>query len=121
VNSAWKFILPVLCLPLVAADDLFLFRGDFIYVLPPEIGTQMLKHAPRDQWRHYPEHTRYIDEDNDGQNDYVAIAAGASGGFGMQLRYRLRQQANGKNRLGRWYWYVITDNTGGVVTEKFNP
>jgi len=121
MKTLWKWILPALSLPLLGASDLFIFRGDFIYLLPSEIGSQMVKYANRGSWRHFPEYTRYIDEDRDGRDDYVAIAAGAAGGYGLQLRYRLRRQANGTLLLGRWYWFIITDNSGETVIEKFNP
>ncbi len=121
MHKVWKICLPAMCLPLLGADDLFLFRGDFIYVLPTDISGEMLQLADRDSWRHFPEHTRYIDEDRDGSDDYVAIAIGAAGGFGMQLRYRLRRLSEGERRLGRWYWCVITDSRGESVFEKFNP
>ncbi len=114
-------MLPVLSLPLLGAGDLFLFRGDFVYLLPSEIGSQMVRFADRESWRHFPEYTRYIDEDRDGRDDYVAIAAGAAGGYGLQLRYRLRRRGDAQPTLGRWYWYIITDNTGETVFEKFNP
>ena len=51
----------------------------------------------------------------------MAIAVGAQGGYGMQLRYRLRQDKDGRLRVGRWYWYVITDSSGESVSEQFNP
>lgn len=121
MKTAWKLILLIVCLPVLAAEDVFLFRGDFIYVLSADVSGQMLRFADRDSWHHYPEQTRYIDEDRDGHQDYVAIALGATGGYGMQMRYRLRRLADGELRLGRWYWCVITDNSGAAVFEKFNP
>ncbi len=117
---AIKWIVPLLCLPSLATADVFLFRGDFIYILPRDISEQLSRHESRPAWRLFPEHTRYIDGNKDGKDDFVAIAVGSNRGYGMQIRYRLRYSQAGKRKLGRWYWCVITDTNGDIVFEKFN-
>ena len=105
-----------------AAADLFLFRGDFIYIIPRVVSDEMTRFAARGDWEHFTEHTRYLDVDGDGERDFVAVAFGTASGHGAQLRYRLRRDPDGTPRLGRWYWAVVmTVPDGARVFEEFNP
>ena len=103
------------------ASDLFLFRGEFIYIIPRTLSDEMIRLAGRGEWRQFPQHTRYLDLDADGTDEYVAVAFGATTGHGVQVRYRLRTAPDGSVRLGRWYWGVIVDTGGERVFEQFNP
>ncbi len=88
---------------------------------------KMIEFAPIESWihfpeKHFPELTRFIDADDDGAADFVAIGLGAEGGFGAQIRYRLNYAGNGgQPALGPWYWCVITDGSGEKIFEEFNP
>ena len=104
-----------------AAADLLLFRGEFIYIIPREMSDEMTRFAGRSDWKQFPEHTRYLDVDNDGESEFVAIAFGASTGHAAQLRYRLRKDGDGTSKLGRWYWAVVTAPDGTREFEEFNP
>ena len=105
-----------------AAASLFLFRGDFIYIIPRAVSDEMTRFAARDDWKHFTEQTRYLDVDDDGERDFVAVAFGTASGYGAQLRYRLRRDPDGTLRLGRWYWAVVmTVPDGTRVFEEFNP
>lgn len=102
------------------ATDVFLFRGEFIYIIPRVLGDEMARLAGRNEWRQFPQHTRYLDLDGDGREEFVAVAFGASTGHGAQVRYRLRYPDDGAPRLGRWYWGVVTDPQGNRLFEQFN-
>jgi len=102
------------------AADLFLFRGEFIYIIPRVLGDEMARLAGRSEWQQFPQHTRYLDPDGDGRAEFVAVAFGASAG-GAQVRYRLRYADDGTPQLGRWYWGVVTDPQGNRLFEQFNP
>ena len=102
--------------------EVILYRGEYVYLVPDAMSDRMLEFASRDAWEHFPSHTRRIDVDGDGQHDFIAIGLGASGGYGVQVRYRLRHdKEGGAPRLGRWYWGVITGPSGEKLFEKFNP
>ena len=103
------------------AADVFLFRGDFIYIIPSVVSDEMTRFASRGEWKHFSEHTRYLDLDEDGERDLVVAAFGAPTGYGAQLRYRLLQDQDGTPRLGRWYWAVVTAPDGSRAFEEFNP
>ena len=106
----------------VADAEAILFRGKFVYVVPENMADKMTELANKSDWKHVPELTRLIDADQDGRADYVAIALGAEGGYGAQIRYRLNYPGGGSEpRLGLWYWCVITDETGSKIFEEFNP
>ena len=57
----------------------------------------------------------------DGDAEFLAAAFGAKGGYGAQVRYRLRRGPDGERRLGRWYWGAIVGPGGERVLEQFNP
>ena len=108
------------------AESSLLFKDDYAYLVPPSMRQQMLRLAPRKAWQLYPQYTRKIDIDEDGEFDYVAIGLGADGGFGAQIRYRLRHYGpesieEGGERLGHWYWGVVVGPAGNKVYEAFNP
>lgn len=105
----------------VPATELFLFRGEFIYIIPRALSDEMTRLAGRGEWKHFSEHTRYLDLDSDGDEEFVAVVFGASGGYGAQVRYRLRREADGTRRLGRWYWGAVVGPTGARLFEQFNP
>ncbi|MDX1514671.1 MAG: hypothetical protein R3174_13115 [Gammaproteobacteria bacterium] len=107
--------------PAVVAEPI-IFRGEFVYVVPENMADKMTELASKSDWKHFPSLTRYVDTDEDGSPDYVAIALGAEGGYGAQIRYRLSFPGAGTApRLGLWYWCVITDDTGSKIFEEFNP
>jgi len=120
-RRAGVVLLAALWLSGAGTAELFLFRGEFIYIIPRALSDEMTRFAGRADWKHFPEHTRYVDADGDGENDYVAAAFGATTGHGVQVRYRLRREADGSLRLGSWYWGVITAPEGDRLTEQFNP
>ena len=119
-SSMWMLALVGFCATSAAAD-LLLFRGDFIYVIPREVSDEMVGFAARGEWKHFPEHTRFVDADGDGERDFVAVAFGATSGHGTQLRYRLRLDEQGELKLGRWYWAAVLAPDGARVFEEFNP
>ena len=45
----------------------------------------------------------------------------AAGGYGAQVRYRLRKEPGGERRLGRWYWGALIGPGGARLFEQFNP
>ena len=105
-----------------AAAEVMLFRGERIYVVPARLSDRLIELASRDSWQHFEAHTRDIDEDGDGVIDYRAIALGADGGYGAQVRYRMeKNERTDEVELGRWYWAVVTDSDGKVLYEVFNP
>jgi len=115
-------LLVLVLIPSIAFAEAMLFRGKFVYVVPEDMGDKMTELAGKNSWRHFPNLTRYVDTDQDGKPDYVAIALGATGGYGAQVRYRLSHPGNGSEpRLGSWYWCVITDDIGTKTFEEFNP
>ena len=105
----------------VPAADLFLFRGEFIYIIPRALSDEMTRLAGRGEWKHFPEHTRYLDLDADGEEEFVAVVFGATGGYGAQVRYRLRREPDGSRHLGRWFWGAVVGPRGGRLFEQFNP
>ena len=120
----WRWIiLPVLLLMAYAVPaEPTVYSGKFDYSVPELIFDKMIEFAPIESWKHFPELTRFVDADDDGTTDFVAIALGAEGGFGAQIRYRLNQpEDGGEAELGPWYWSVITDGSGKKVFEQFNP
>jgi len=107
---------------LAGAQDVLILRGAYVYLVPAVAVKRMIELAPRDSWRQYSDFTRKIDSDGDGRADYIAIALGARGGFGAQIRYRLRYLSGAdKPTLGHWYWVAITDPVGSLVFERFSP
>ena len=121
-QSAIAFLLVLMLISSAALAEAMLFRGQFVYVVPEDMGAKMTELASKNSWKHFPHLTRLIDNDGDDRPDYVAIALGAAGGYGAQVRYRLSDQGNGSEpRLGLWYWGVITDETGAKIFEEFNP
>ena len=98
------------------------YRAEHLFTLPVEMTKAMLAFGSSKDWRHFPEHTRYIDADGDGEHDFIAIALGARGGYGAQIRYRLHY-VPGRNaaQLGDWYWSVVTGPNKERLFESFNP
>lgn len=125
VNRGRIIAYMVLALMLVsfgAFADAMLFRGKFVYVVPEDMSDKMTELASKRSWDLYPQYTRLVDTDEDGKPDFVAIALGATGGYGAQIRYRYSDSENGSEpRLGLWYWCVIIDETGTKIYEEFNP
>lgn len=120
----WGWLIAVFWLLAASAApaESMVYRGQFDYVVPDPMLDKMIEFAPIESWKHFPELTRYVDADDDGGWDFVAIALGAEGGFGAQIRYRLNHAENGgEAELGPWYWCVITDGAGDKVFEQFNP
>jgi len=105
-----------------ASAEAMLYRGKYVYVVPEGMSDKMTEVASKDSWKHFPDMTRYVDADDDGRYDFVAIAFGAKGGYGAQIRYRLKFSGDQiEPRLGPWYWCVITDSSGVQIFEQFNP
>ena len=105
-----------------ASAEPLLFRGKSVYVVPENMGDKMTELASKGEWDLYPQYTRLVDTDEDGKPDFIAIALGATGGYGAQIRYRLSDSGDGADpRPGIWYWCVITDGAGTKIFEDFNP
>ena len=104
----------------VVTADVLLYRGEHVYLVPKVMGDRMLQVAPAPDWHHYPDFNRRIDSDGDGRDDFISIAIGAQGGHGVQIRYRLEQGTTSRERIGSWYWAVMTDTSGDRVVEHFN-
>lgn len=120
----WRRIMAsaLLLVSLAALAETMVYSGKFEYVVPELMFDKMIEFAPIESWKHFPELTRLVDADDDGASDFVAIALGAEGGFGAQIRYRLNHAENrGETELGTWYWCVITDSSGEKIFEQFNP
>ena len=119
----WAVLASAACaaLPNAAFAEVLLYRGDHVYVLPQRLTTRMLDLARRDQWRHFQEFSRNVDADGDGVDDFHAIAFGAAGGYGVQVRFRLHPGVEtNSQRLGRWYWSVITGPDSKLLYQAFN-
>ena len=107
--------------PSSASAEVLLYRGDHVYVVPQRLARKMLELASRDGWRHFNDMNRNIDLDGDGRSDFHAIALGAQGGYGAQIRYRVHEGAEPDTyRLGRWYWGIITAPDRTILMESFN-
>ena len=105
-----------------AGEQTLRYRAEHLFTLPVETSRAMLALGGPKDWRHFPEHTRHIDIDGDGEHDFIAIALGAPGGYGAQVRYRLhRDPESGAISLGDWYWSVITGPDRKRLYESFNP
>lgn len=116
------FALILLCAASAVSAEPLIYRGTFDYVVPEPMFDKMIELAPIESWEHFPQLTRYVDATEEGGSDYVAIALGAKGGYGAQIRYRLQRAEKGSEaELGPWYWCVITDAAGEKVFEQFNP
>ena len=104
------------------AAEPMIYAGKFDYAVPEPMFDKMIEFAPIPSWNFFPNLTRFVDADDDGTPDFIAIALGAEGGFGAQIRYRLNHAENGgAPELGDWYWCVITDGSGEKIFEQFNP
>jgi len=121
----WLLVIVMLTADLAfspASAEAMLFRGAYVYVVPEVMVDKMTEISSKESWKHFPGLTRYVDVDGDGRNDFIAIAIGAKGGYGAQIRYRLKFSAYQiEPRLGSWYWCVITDSSGVKIFEQFNP
>lgn len=126
----WRWIIaPILLLAALATPaEPTVYHDRFDYVVPELMLDKMIELAPIKSWMHFPEQqfpklTKFIDADDDGAADFVAIAlATIEGGFGAQIRYRLSPAENGgEAEIGPWYWCVITDGSGKKIFEQFNP
>lgn len=122
--SKWRtlFALVMLWAPIAVSAEPLIFRGQFDYVVPEPMFDKMIELAPVESWQHFPQLTRRVDAAEEGGSEFIAIALGANGGYGAQIRYRLNHARNGgEAELGPWYWCVITDGAGEKVFEQFNP
>ena len=105
-----------------AGEQTLRYRSEHLFTLPVEMSRSMLAFGGPKDWRHFPGQTRHIDVDGDGEHDFIAIALGAPGGYGAQVRYRLhRDPESGAISLGDWYWSVITGPDRKRLYESFNP
>ncbi|RKZ36179.1 MAG: hypothetical protein DRQ37_04710 [Gammaproteobacteria bacterium] len=119
LTAAVIFVVAFAASPLRAEQ--LVFSGELGFVVPEQMSRQMLQVAARQHWVHFPAHTRWIDEDGDGGHDFIAVALGAAGGYGAQLRYRVAQDQNHRgSRMGRWYWCVLTGPDGESLVEAYN-
>lgn len=124
LGCGWRRLIAAVSLlaAFAAAADTTVYSGRYEYVVPELMLDKMIELAPIEGWKHFPELTRFVDSDDDGAPDFVAIALGAEGGFGAQIRYRLNHAENGgQAELGPWYWCVITDSSSEKIFEQFNP
>jgi hypothetical protein len=121
----WLLVIVMLTANLVfssASAEAMLYRGNYVYVVPEAMADKMTEIASKQSWKHFPDLTRYVDVDDDGRYDFIAIALGAKGGYGAQIRYRLKFPGDQiEPRLGSWYWCVITDSSGVKIFEQFSP
>ncbi len=118
----WPAAAVALLASLAVSAETMIYSGRFEYVVPELMFDKMIEYAAVESWRHFPELTRFVDSDQDGSPDFVAIALGAGGGYGAQIRYRLSHAENGgEAELGPWYWCVITDAGNAKIFEQFNP
>ncbi len=120
----WRWLAAAIALlvSLATSAETMIYSGRFEYVVPELMFDKMIEYAPIESWKHFPELTRFVDSDEDGAPDFVAIALGAEGGYGAQIRYRLSHAQNGgEAELGPWYWCVITDTGNAKIFEQFNP
>lgn len=123
-GHAWLWLLgfALLVVSAEATAEPILYRGDYEYVVPEPMVNKMTELAARENWKIFSQFTRYVDADDDGSSDFIAIALGAVGGYGGQIRYRLvYPEGGGEPDIGPWYWCVITDETGQKIFEQFNP
>lgn len=118
----WLLAFTVLAVTGGTAAEPILYRGDYEYVVPEPMADKMTELSAREDWTFFSQFTRYVDADDDGISDYIAIALGAADGYGGQIRYRLTYPEGGAEpEIGPWYWCVITDETGQKIFEQFNP
>ena len=118
----WPAAAIALLASLATSAETIIYSGRFEYVVPELMFDKMIEYAPIESWKHFPDLTRFVDSDDDGAPDFVAIALGAEGGYGAQIRYRLSHAENGgEAELGPWYWCVITDGSRAKIFEQFNP
>jgi len=123
--GCWLLVIVMLAANFVfspASAEAMLYRGVYVYVVPEVMVDKMTEIASKESWKHFPDLTRYVDVDGDGGYDFIAIAFGAKGGYGAQIRYRLKFPGDQvEPRLGSWYWCVITDSSAVKIFERFNP
>lgn len=118
----WLILVFSLLVTSAVAAGPTIYTGQFNYAVPEPMFDKMIEFAPIESWEFFPKLTRFVDADDDGTPEFVAIALGAEGGFGAQIRYRMNHAENrGELELGDWYWCVITDGSGEKVFEQFNP
>ncbi len=118
----WLIAVCSLLVTTAVAAGPMIYAGKFDYAVPEPMFDKMIEFAPIPSWKFFPNLTRFVDADNDETPDFIAIALGAEGGFGAQIRYRLiHAESDAAPELGDWYWCVITDGSGEKVFEQFNP
>ena len=67
VACLWLMAVVVLAGSAGARADVLLYRGAYVYLVPKVLGDRMLLIAPGPEWRHFPDYSRRIDIDGDGQ------------------------------------------------------
>ena len=103
----------------VAAEGI-VYYGEFDFPVPSIIVQNLSRYDNINNWIFIPDMTRWIDENNDGRYEFIAIALGSDAGYGAQVRYRLVYRPNSSNpELGDWYWFVIQSG-GRRLVEEFN-
>jgi len=108
-------------IPNLSAQEEIVYRGVFNFPVPPFMAQKLSEYDNINNWLFFSENTRWIDSNNDGVYDFVAISLGSNAGYGAQLRYNLFYRANSTSpELGPWYWCVIADSQGNTVFERFN-
>ncbi len=102
------------------ADDQLVYYGAFNFPVPSVMAQNMKHYEDIDEWVFFPDMTRWIDENNDGRYEFIAIGIGTNAGYGGQIRYRLFYRANSTTpELGPWYWCVIGKGDNKLF-ERFN-
>ncbi|MFC1643751.1 hypothetical protein ACFL5C_00290 [Candidatus Omnitrophota bacterium] len=90
------------------AEDRIVYHGAFDFPVPPVMVQNMKRYEDINEWIFFPDMTRWIDENNDGRYEFIAIGLGTNAGYGGQVRYRVFYRANStKPELGPWYWCVL--------------
>ena len=108
-------------MPASMAQEEVVYRGVFNFPVPSFMVQKLSEYDNINNWLFFSENTRWIDSNNDGVYDFVAISLGSNAGYGAQLRYNLFYRANSTSpELGPWYWCVISDSQSNIVFERFN-
>jgi len=102
------------------AQDTVVYYGVYDFPVPPVMVQNLSRYDTINNWIFFPEMTRWIDSNNDGRYEYIAIGIGTNSGYGAQIRYRLFYRANSRDpELGPWHWCVIQQG-GNKLYEVFN-
>ena len=103
-----------------SAQDTVVYYGVYDFHVPPVLVQNLSRYDNINNWIFFPEMTRWIDSNNDGRYEFIAIAIATNSGYGAQIRYHLFYRPNSRDpELGPWYWFVI-EQGGKKLYETFN-